>query len=443
MAATGKALINSGLLFTDRRDFYLGPQMVKELWPEVTPFVTMVSNMGTKQTPDPDFKMFEHRSGFVNQEITVGTVSADWGSSGEPGDTATCVVTTATGLHTAVDSSYKGLKVMCFSSDYSTRYGVMLITAVSAGAFTSGTITLKALGNPDDPTNNYCDLTATNKLIVIGNAYGEGTVAPEPFSDELSIVWNSCQIFKTPVQVTGTLYAAALRGYSNELARLRVEKMKEHKVQMERAFLFGVRSNGMGQGAETFADNHQTDADGNKVRTTFGIISALIRYGTSTPTSDSQNIFSINPSTYKYGNFVDDSKKIFQYIPDSGEKVAFAGMDMYAYWSKIDNNVIGKSGGLIQLRPQETDSFGYRFNRLITPAGNIRIVYSPILRGPWSKYMVIVDPSNVEHVQYRGASYQANIKTDNAFDGIKDQYMNDEGLGITLLETHSLWKLSA
>lgn len=442
MAATGKNLLNSGILFTDRRKFYLGEQMVKELWPEVTPFVTMVSNMGTRQTPDPDFKMFEHRSGFINQEITVGTVSPDFGSSGVPGDTATCVVTTASGLHTAVDSSYIGLKVMCFSSDYATRYGVMLITAAVAGAFTSGTITLKALGNPDDATNNYCDLTATNKLIVIGNARGEGTTAPEPFADDLAVVWNSCQIFKTPVQVTGTLYAAALRGYSNELARLRVEKMKEHKVQMERNFLFGVRSNGIGQGAETFGANHQTDADGNMVRTTYGIISALIRYGTSTTTSDSQNIFTINPGTYKYSNFVDDSKKIFQYVPDSGEKIGICGMDMYAYWSKIDNNIISKSGGQIQLRPQEQGAFGYRISRLVTPGGNIQLVYNPIMRGPWSKYMVIVDPSNVEHVQYRPATYQTNIKTDNAFDGIKDVYQNDEGLGITLLETHSLWKLA-
>ena len=38
--------------------------------------------------------------------------------------------------------------------------------------------------------------------------------------------------------------------------------------------------------------------------------------------------------------------------------------------------------------------------------------------------------------------YQANIKTDNAFDGVKDQYMSDEGLGIQLIEIHSLFKIT-
>ena len=38
--------------------------------------------------------------------------------------------------------------------------------------------------------------------------------------------------------------------------------------------------------------------------------------------------------------------------------------------------------------------------------------------------------------------YQANIKSDNAFDGVKDQYMSDEGLGIQLIESHSLFKIT-
>ena len=39
--------------------------------------------------------------------------------------------------------------------------------------------------------------------------------------------------------------------------------------------------------------------------------------------------------------------------------------------------------------------------------------------------------------------YQTNIKTDNAFDGVKDQYMSDEGIGITQINSHSLMKITA
>ena len=56
--------------------------------------------------------------------------------------------------------------------------------------------------------------------------------------------------------------------------------------------------------------------------------------------------------------------------------------------------------------------------------------------------MVVVSDENLFHAQYRPSMYQANIKQDNAFDGVKDQYMSDEGLGIQLIESHSLFKVS-
>ena len=75
-----KNLGASGVLFTDRRDFYIDPQVVKELWTDVAPFTTVISNKETRQTNDPIFKMFEHRNPWVKQSITLGTVAAGTGS---------------------------------------------------------------------------------------------------------------------------------------------------------------------------------------------------------------------------------------------------------------------------------------------------------------------------------------------------------------------------
>ena len=79
------------------------------------------------------------------------------------------------------------------------------------------------------------DLVNDDYYLVIGNAHGEGSSAPDAWADELDVVYNSCQIFKTPLQVTGTLEAAVLRGESSELARLRRMKAQEHKMQKEKA----------------------------------------------------------------------------------------------------------------------------------------------------------------------------------------------------------------
>ena len=216
-----KNLAASGVLYTDRRNFYLSPQVTKELWTDVAPFTTVVSNMGTVRPQDPDFKLFEHRSGWIEQKFQLNDASPNaWSSTnGAPGETLVLdAVDGITGLDSAVSSSYLGLEVEIYADDGSgnidsTAYqGLGLVTTIVAG----GAVTLTSLGNPEN-ANFYCGAVADNShFLVQGNAFGEGTEAPEAWADELSVVFNSSQIFKTPVEVTGTLYEAALRGYTNE-----------------------------------------------------------------------------------------------------------------------------------------------------------------------------------------------------------------------------------
>ena len=56
---------------------------------------------------------------------------------------------------------------------------------------------------------------------------------------------------------------------------------------------------------------------------------------------------------------------------------------------------------------------------------------------------LLFSDENLFHAVYRPSMYQTNIKQDNAFDGVKDQYMSDEGVGIQLIESHSLFKITA
>ena len=55
----------TGVLYTDRRNFYLKPSKYAELFPNVTPFLTftMRANFRTG-LQDPVFKLFEHRAPF-------------------------------------------------------------------------------------------------------------------------------------------------------------------------------------------------------------------------------------------------------------------------------------------------------------------------------------------------------------------------------------------
>jgi hypothetical protein len=435
MAATEKLLKASGVLYTDRRNFYVDPQVTKELWTDVAPFTTLISNQEMRKVPDPVFKMFEHRNPWVKQKFVINNGGGYTIPDDDTG-VASVAIDGIVGLASSADSSYVGLVVEIWNSAETTNRGCAVITASST------TLTLKSLAN------GAISVSDDDICYIVGSAHGEGSSAPEAWSDELSVVFNSCQIFKTPLQITGTLQAAVLRGESSELARLRRLKGQEHKMQKEKAFLFGMRDDGTGldlqdgSTSDSFNDAGRSDADGNLIRTTYGIVSAINQYGDSS--GDDQSVFTVDGS-YAYGDFVDDMEKVFQYVPESGVKRAFCGAGALGYWSKMagSSGLAGNSGWTVSLGDMKRDSLGFNYRVLETPHGMLQLIPTPALRGPYNKYMVAVSDENLFHAQYRPQQYQTNIKTDNAFDAVKDQYMSDEGVGIQLIESHHLFKITA
>lgn len=434
-----KSLGSSGVLYTDRRDFYISPYVVKELWTSVAPFTTIIANRGTVTPPDPLYKMFEHRATFANQYFK-GT-----GASTVPNDDtgiASVAIDNAAGTVSglSIDSSLIGIIVDVWSSDKQTKRGTALVVAVASAT----SITLKNL------TTVAFTTAAGDIFYVVGNAQGEGASSPDAFSDELSVVYNSSQIFRTPVEISGTLLQAALRGETNELARLRDLKSKEHKMQKENAFLFGQSVMGTGMSGTAFADSTRTDANGKVVRTTMGIVAGIEKYGygrigtgfAQTSADDRVvNEFEINASTYKYSNFVDDMELVFQFIPEAGSKTALCGAGAMSYFSKMDGTayMAGKSGWQIKLSDTKTNgALGFNYRQLETPHGVLDLVMAPAFKGPRKNQMLILSDENLSHIQYRAPKFRANIKTDNAPDLVKDEYFSDEGVGYTLIESHKL-----
>jgi hypothetical protein len=103
-----KNLSGSGVLFTDRRDFYISPQVVKELWTDVTPFTTIVANQEQRTPTDPLFKMFEHRNPWQNQEFVANGNPASLNADNSESDNL--AIDGIVGLSSSVDSSYLGLE---------------------------------------------------------------------------------------------------------------------------------------------------------------------------------------------------------------------------------------------------------------------------------------------------------------------------------------------
>jgi hypothetical protein len=322
-----------------------------------------------------------------------------------------------------------------------------LITAVNTS---SGDVTIKTLGNPASATFAAAQPLDNSIFIVTHSLSGAGTFAPEAGSDQLEVVWNTTSIIETAVEVDGDLAEAALRGYSNELARLRLEKMKEQKMKINKSYYHGMRPTGIGGTAygasdtddSTFALSPVTDAGGKPVRTGMGVIPALIRYGRSDITHSQQNIFSINAATYKYDKFVDDTTKIFQYVPSAGVLYGFCDSRMLAFWSKISvGGFLGNSKMKVMLSQPFMDGIGLKVQELITPRGTVRLIFDPALDTEPKGSMVIVDPAHVGRVTFRKTRMKFDVKKDNDYDGVKDNIRSDEGPWLDMLEKHSYWTL--
>ena len=390
--ATEKNLAASGVLYDDRRDFYISPQVVQELWTDVTPFTTIVSNKETRQTNDPLFKMFEHRQPWIEQKCAIDGITATLAADGaEDAIAIQGISNLPTPATTGEGLAWLGLVFEVWDITNTTNKGTAIVTTVTDATH----VKVKNMGD----AFTFAD---DDNMYVIGNAHGEGTEAPNAWADDLKVVWNSTQIFKTPLQITGTLLQAALRGESSELARLRLQKSQEHKIQKERAFLFGTRVGGTGLAESSEA-------------------------------------------SYSYGKFVDDMEKVFQYVPEAGFKRAFVGAGALGYWSKMagTTGMAGNSGWTVSLGDMKRDALGFNYRMLETPHGMLQLIPTPSLRGRYNKHMLVIDESNMFHAQYRSPMYQTNIKTDNAFDGVKDQYFSDEGIGISQINSHSLIKITA
>jgi len=55
---------------------------------------------------------------------------------------------------------------------------------------------------------------------------------------------------------------------------------------------------------------------------------------------------------------------------------------------------------------------------------------------------VLVDPAHIGQVVYRKTRIKFNVKTDDDYDGVKDNIRSDEGPWLDLIQKHSLWELT-
>ena len=436
-ATPGGATTDSASLSTRR--LYDFSDRVADLKPEESPFFVYLSKVAKTPTTDPQFRFLEDRTkvSWSDRAFKLN------GSHSIPaaGSTLTYTVTDADTPANSIDWLIKG---MVFAVDYqessSPETIIVRIETAPVDTGTSTTFTGKTIsaidGAETGADNTQCQ--------VIGTSFEEGSGSPDVWMEELDNDYGYTQIFKTAAEMSNTARATVYRGYADEWQRIWNLKLREHKVDIERAMLFGQR------------------ASQSNINYTEGIVGHIVKNGTAsvadaalTYSSGAPYFRSCAQSELTYDRLLADFEVVYDPARGgSSNKLALAGFRVVTFFnklagfSKVTANLDGGTDSFEYDIQKIQGSFGHSLMKIDTVYGSMSMIKEPLFRGFSTGYLALVD---LDHVAYRplvgnGVNRDTSITTNvqQADEDLrKDMILTEAGLEVTLPETHMLYNVEA
>ena len=451
----------------DRRRLYDFSDRVAELAPEESPFFVYLSKVAKVPTDDPVFRFLENRSkidwttrnfklaAHVNGESAVSagssytfTVDADSVTGGTDSGGA------------SVDFLVKGMVFAVNTVAGTAGYSQTLVRVDSSPqdqgtstTFQGKIVDVSNTSNSGGAITGEEILSNNDNCQVIGTSFAEGSGSPDAWSSEIEDDYGYTQIFKTAAEMSNTAIATRYRGYANEWERIWALKLREHKVDIERAMLFGQR------------------ARVSSVQYTEGIVGHILKNGTA-QIGDAALSYSTGAPYYRsvadseltYDRLLSDMEIIFD--PARGgasEKLVLAGLPVISFFNKLGsdsflstsmaynaNAALSGAATTTNQSPhrmnmsERAGAFGHKVMTIETIHGTMHLVKEPLFRGISANMMAMVDMSQVSYrpLVGNGLNRDTAILTNiqNADEDLrKDMILTEAGLEVTLPEAHALY----
>lgn len=428
-----------------RRIFNFGDR-VAELTPEESPFFVYLNKVAKAPTDDPVFRYLENRNkiSFSDRSFlikgAIGTVAA--------GSSYSFTVDTAGAG--AVEYLVKGMVFSVGTVDTTAGYGQALVRvdgSISHGAsdssFTGKVIDVSAVTG----SNSIAD---DDVAQIIGTSFEEGSGSPDVWSSELEDGFGYTQIFKTAAEMTNTAYATRYRGYPDEWSRIWASKLREHKVDIERAMLFGQKARVGGiQYTEGLVGHILKNA------------SPVVNDSAFSYSSGSAYHRSVAQSEMTYDRLLSDLEVIFD--PARGgasDKLVLCSLPVITFFNKLGAgaflNQSMQSGSTTDVNTgaslarynmsERQGAFGHSITVIDTIHGRLNLVKEPLFRGQASGFMLMADMSQLAYRPLIGNSInrdtQVMTNVQSADEDLrKDMILTEAGLEVTLAESHALYNL--
>ena len=459
MATTLNSTINSGQVkfgtpgasntdFHTRRLFDFSDR-VADLAPEESPFFVYLSKVGKVPTSDSQFRFLEDRTKIEMTDRSFRLEAAVTLVAPGSNDSLTFHNTAA---DDGVDYLIPGMVVAIGDIDGNSVPTTATVRINSVDNTTSTTVTTCGVTCISTPGASTLALTDESKCTIIGTSFEQGSGAPDVWSSELDSAFGYTQIFKTACEMSNTARATVYRGYADEWARLWNLKLREHKIDIERAMLFGQQ--GSAGGIQY--------TDGIVGSTIYNGYANIKNDGSALEYNESKPYYKSNTaSQWTYDDLLTDFEVIFDPARGGGtSKLALPSLPVISHFNKIGaggfvggSMLDGTSTTVNQGASRNSynfsasqGAFGHQVTKVETVHGDLSLVKEPLFRGFAAGFMQMVD---LDHVSYRplvgnGVNRDTSITTNvqQADEDLrKDMILTEAGLEVSLPETHALINL--
>jgi len=426
----------------DRRRIFNFGDRVAELAPEESPFFVYLSKVAKAPTDDPVFRYLENRNkiSFTDRSFlikgAVGTIAA--------GSSYSFTVDTSGGA--AVEFLLKGMvfvvQTVARTGDAGIGHAVVRVDSAVSHASSDSSFTGKVIDLSNSNVSGYNSVADNDTCQIIGTSFEEGSGSPDVWSSELEDGYGYTQIFKTAAEMTNTAYATKYRGYADEWSRIWADKLREHKVDIERAMLFGQKAR---QGG---------------IQYTEGLVGHILKNVNPT-VNDAAFSYSSGSSYYRsvaqaemtYDRLLSDLEVIFD--PARGgasDKLVLCSLPVITFFNKLgDGTFLDASMGYgntpfrMNFDSRE-GAFGHSIMVIDTIHGKLNLVKEPLFRGIADGFMLMADMSQVSYRPLvgnginRDTQVMTNVQSADE-DLRKDMILTEAGLEVTLSESHALINL--
>ena len=424
------------------RRLYDFSDRVAELSPDESPFFVYLSKVAKVPTSDSQFRFLEDRTKIsIADRSFLSTGGATLVAEGSSMDLVFDTVGGAA-VSWLLPGMIVAVSLNATDSGTTPSFGNVRINTVTQNS-ASTTCQVTSISTVGGSTMTIAD---NAQCTVIGTSFEEGSGSPDVWSQELENGFGYTQIFKTACEMSNTARATVYRGYSDEWARLWNLKLREHKVDIERAMLFGQQATRGG------------------IQYTDGVVGQIIRNSTVEGGGD-QMSYTEDKSYYKsntaaqwtYDDLLSDFEVMYDPARGGGtSKLGLASLPVISFFNKLGTNVgfatsvagdtASEDNPYRYNFNQSNGSFGHKIMKIETIHGDLSLVKEPLFRGFSAGFLALVD---LDHVSYRplvgnGVNRDTSITTNvqQADEDLrKDMILTEAGLEVTLPETHALINL--